>query len=104
MTDVVIRLTGEFDISNAQAILEAVSKARQGRADAHVVVDLRDVTFIDAAGIRALLRAQQQAQQGGGGLVVRGPSPLVLDMLTVLGLAEQLTWGSGAFQERSAAW
>jgi anti-anti-sigma factor len=90
MTDVVVRLTGEFDMSNAQAIVDRVAQATMGHEGATMIVDLEDVTFMDAAGVRALLKAQRQTVRAGSAMVVRRPLPLIADMLTILGVADQL--------------
>ena len=68
-----MRVTGELDIATApqlkQTLREAQLRARR------VVLDLRELTFMDCAGIRAILAASNHARQARAHLVVvRGPS------------------------------
>ena len=50
-----IVLTGELDLADAPVLARAVRLAQEG--DVPFVVDCRNLTFVDTAGIRALLRA-----------------------------------------------
>ena len=68
-----VRVTGELDIATAPQ-LEHTLREAQLRAR-RVVPDLRELTFMDCAGIRAILAASNHARQAGAHLVVvRGPS------------------------------
>ena len=49
----------------------------------HLVADLRDVTVVDSAGIRALVRGLTSSQRLGGSFKLVGPSPDVLAVLHV---------------------
>jgi stage II sporulation protein AA (anti-sigma F factor antagonist) len=51
-----------------------------------LVADLRDVTFIDAGGVRALLAAAQAMREAGGELAVRNPGGAVRRVLDILDL------------------
>jgi len=63
-----VQLTGELDLA-AEPELEA--RLRDVQARAHVVVlDLRRLTFMDSAGVHAILRASVRAQQTGRRLIV----------------------------------
>ena len=68
-----VRVTGELDIATApllgQTLREAVLRARR------VVLDLRELIFMDCAGIHVILDASNLARRAEGQLVlVRGPS------------------------------
>jgi anti-anti-sigma factor len=54
------RLTGEFDLSNAWKIREALLEAIRND-DRDIVVDLTEVRFMDAQLVRALVRARDAA-------------------------------------------
>lgn len=58
----VVRPSGEVDIATAGQLQEAVIK-RLNRGCAHVVVDLRAVTFLDSSGISALIACHRRAQE-----------------------------------------
>ena len=49
----------------------------------HLVVDLTDVTLIDSAGIRALVRGLTTSQRLGGSFVLVSPRPAVSEILRV---------------------
>jgi anti-anti-sigma factor len=78
---VVVTVTGEVDMSTADAMFQAAT--RDGTAAA--TVDLREVTFFDSAAIHALLRL---ADRYGEALVVH-PSPQVRRVLEISGLSTQ---------------
>jgi anti-anti-sigma factor len=76
---------GELDLATAPE-LEAVLLAQTGR----VVVDLRQVTFADAATLHALERAEARSRQNGMNLgFVAGRA--VSRLIEAVGLADPLT-------------
>lgn len=74
-----VRLTGDFDLVSAPALAERLDCALGASPD--VVVDLHDLTFLDAAVIATLLRAQRRALLQGGSLVLIEASPWVEKVL-----------------------
>ncbi len=58
MPELILVLTGEFDISNARQIGERVAEALSSCASSRVVLDLERVSFLDCAAIRSILYAQ----------------------------------------------
>ena len=58
-----LSLAGEFDRSAAGAVERALAETWDVPTD-RIVVDLSEVTFLDAAGLRALLSAKRQAREG----------------------------------------
>jgi anti-anti-sigma factor len=56
-----LTLRGEWDTSNASAIIDAVTDAIEAGCS-HVALDLRDVTYLDSTGLAALLKIQKQAE------------------------------------------
>jgi len=66
---VLLSLAGELDIASAPLLERAVDDV-----DRPLVIDLAEVTFMDSTGLRALLLARQQAQNGGHELALR-PGP-----------------------------
>jgi anti-anti-sigma factor len=78
---VVVTVTGEVDMSTADAMFRAAGPAGVTSA----TLDLRAVTFFDSAAIHALIRL---AERYGAGLEVH-PSPQVRRVLEISGLATQ---------------
>ncbi len=75
---------GELDLATASALGEAISDCD---ADPHsqVVVELADVPFIDAAGLRVLMEARLDRVRAGGDLVIARPSRQVSRLLDIAG-------------------
>jgi anti-anti-sigma factor len=68
-----VRVTGELDIATAPQLAQTMRKAVL-RAQ-RVVLDLRELTFMDCVGIHVVVAASKHARQAGAHLVlVRGPS------------------------------
>jgi anti-anti-sigma factor len=79
-------LRGELDLATAPELEElAIPRVRGGR---HVVLDLRELDFMDSSGVRVLVTLHALAQDGDGDLtVVRGPAgSAVRRVLEVSGL------------------
>jgi len=67
------RLSGEFDLSNAAEIQsELLASIRE--EDRDIVVDLTDVTFMDAQLIRVLMKARSAARKREVAFVVVAPA------------------------------
>ena len=75
---------GELDVATAPE-LQASLTAHRGPA----ILDLRDVTFIDSTGLRALLGATQ-GRDPAESLVLRAPSPAVRRLIELAALTERL--------------
>jgi anti-sigma B factor antagonist len=56
--------TGELDLATAPALEEALQRCFDSEAE-HVVLDLRELEFIDSSGLRTLLTARRQADTAG---------------------------------------
>jgi anti-sigma B factor antagonist len=82
----VMAVAGEVDIDTAplfeDRLLELAGSIR---------LDLRAVTFMDAAGVRALVRTHDHCERGGRSLWVHACSPQVERVLRSLGLYDKLT-------------
>jgi anti-anti-sigma factor len=84
-----LRLSGDLDLYNAPALDDALV-AVEGEKWPTIVLDLRELEFLDSMALRLIMRTQARAQQDGRRLViVRGPE--FLDrVLTLSGLTEHL--------------
>lgn len=86
---VTVTVAGEVDMANVDVLIDAATP----RTASAATVDLRSVTFFDSAAIHALIRLAERYRDA----FVVLPSPRVLRMLQIAGLAEQpwLTRRSG---------
>ena len=83
-----VRVTGELDLATAPQLELPLRKA-QLRARL-VVLDLRQLTFMDCAGMHVVVAASNHARQAGAHLVlVRGPST-VDRLFTLTGTSDVL--------------
>jgi stage II sporulation protein AA (anti-sigma F factor antagonist) len=65
----IVRLPEEVDLGCAQQIRDTLLST-VNRGGVHLVVDARDVTFMDSSGINALIRARDRVELFGGSLHV----------------------------------
>jgi anti-anti-sigma factor len=84
-----LRLKGDLDLYNAPAFDDALV-AVEGEKWPTLVLDLRQLEFLDSMALRLIMRTQARAKQDGRRLViVRGPA--FLDrVLNLAGLTEHL--------------
>lgn len=87
---VVIEVTGELDLASSPALEQELQGGTAATA-AVVVVDLRQLEFMDSTGLSVLVRAHQRATEKGQRFaVVRGPQQ-VQRLLSLTGVADRLT-------------
>ena len=83
-----VHLTGELDLSTAPELERTLQQA-QARAPV-VVLDLRELTFIDSFGLHVIVNAKARAKRAGGrSIVVRGARQLDR-LMTATGLCKLL--------------
>jgi len=82
----VLRVRGELDMANAEEFRAALTDAMS--ADSALVVDLADVTFVDAFGLRAILQAAER-RNGLGPLTLVNASQIawLLELVGLDGIA-----------------
>jgi anti-sigma B factor antagonist len=87
---VVVTVHGEIDLCSAPKLREALREAMglplTSAQDPRILVDLRRVTFIDAAGLGVLVGAAARARQAGRRLTLVDPTPATLRLLRITGL------------------
>jgi anti-anti-sigma factor len=81
----VIRIRGEVDSTEAPSLDDAAMDLL-GDGARSLVIDCRDIAFIDSAGLQVLVRAHQEAHAHGGTVTVRRPSAFTLRLLQTVGL------------------
>jgi|SRR5215211_3461726 len=84
----VVRASGELDIASVGAMGACVRQAR--RHAGPIVVDLRDVTFMDTFALRALLALQLESDDTGSFHVVPGEG--IQRVLDLAGFRDVLRW------------
>jgi anti-sigma B factor antagonist len=82
---VVVRLEGEIDISAVEHVVHEIARAAAMSDD--VIIDLKDVTFIDSTGIGLLA----QALNKGATLAFDDAPEHVRRVIELAGLTEPLT-------------
>ncbi|HET9128808.1 MAG TPA: STAS domain-containing protein [Propionibacteriaceae bacterium] len=79
----VIHVRGDLDIGSVSRYLRVVRQGLGG-GDRRLDVDLAGVTFVDVAGLRALLDAERAARRSGRELRYRQPSGAVVRLARLL--------------------
>jgi anti-sigma B factor antagonist len=78
----VVRLAGELDLSQADNLSQELERAEEDEPDI-LVVDLREVSFMDSTGLRLLLAALRRAEPAGRRLVLVRGQEQVRDLFRV---------------------
>jgi anti-anti-sigma factor len=87
---VVLALAGELDVASSAELDDAIDRAFESSASP-LVVDLRELEFIDSTGLGVLVKASQRARDSERGFgLVRGGAQ-VQRLLDLTGLADRLT-------------
>lgn len=85
----VIAVSGELDLASSPALEEELDRAF-GSDEPVVILDLRQLEFMDSTGLSVLIRAHQTAEDADRRLwLVKGP-PQVQRLLTLTGVGERL--------------
>ena len=84
----VLTLQGEVDVATVEALRADWYRLAEQEAPALIVVDLCEVTFIDAAALGLLVGVRNRQGKHGGTVQLRNPSDCVTAMLRLTGLLE----------------
>jgi stage II sporulation protein AA (anti-sigma F factor antagonist) len=85
------RLRGELTVESAPALVEALGALARERGAPHMVIDLREVSYIDSTCLSALIEARRGQEQHGGTLsVLVEPGGHVSDLFRITGTRETL--------------
>ena len=86
---VVVRLTGEIDLSNVDGLEAQIDSAIAHAQD--VVIDLSAIDFIDSRGLRLLKRVSAAVAGRDGTLLVVAPaSSVARSVLDMTGMSQEL--------------
>lgn len=83
---VVVVLAGELDIASAPSLNEALAAI----ADRGVVLDLRQLDFIDSTGLHSLVKADRRAREAGKPFVIVRGRQQVQRVFDVTGVGQRL--------------
>jgi anti-anti-sigma factor len=81
----VVTATGEIDLTNAEGLRDALLSALNAGA-LGLVVDMTATTFIDSAGVTALVRASRRATATEATVRLAVIAPAVLRVLNLVGI------------------
>jgi anti-anti-sigma factor len=86
-----VNLTGELDITTAPELERTLRDSQQL---AHLtVLDLRELTFVDCAGVHTIVNASLRARKDGRRLVIVRGRPDIYRMFTLTGCAGDVDIG-----------
>jgi anti-sigma B factor antagonist len=84
----VLSVFGAVDLVSAERLRQAIDVAVN--TSPRVTLDVAEMTFIDSTGLSALVYGHRRAQDAGGDLVVRHPSPMLKRLLGITHLDSML--------------
>jgi anti-anti-sigma factor len=90
----VVALSGELDLAGAAALEQELARLEAESPDA-VVLDLRDVGFMDSSGLRVIAVASQCAEQRGRRLALVPGSDQVMRVFEITRIHERLDFVAG---------
>jgi anti-anti-sigma factor len=90
---VMIQLAPRTSLVDADLIAALATTAKMclQKGDTQLVLDLRSVPVINSSALEVIADIQDQAARFGGWLKLAHPNTIVLDILTISGLAESIT-------------
>lgn len=88
-TTVRLALTGELDISGAARVEQELERIER-EAPATIVLDLRDLAFMDSTGLRVIVAADSRAREQSRRLVIVRGSDTVQRIIEMTRLHERL--------------
>ena len=80
---------GDIDIAGGPILEDALRAAQQ--TNKQVIIDLRDVSFIDSSGLRSLLNASRRATEQSSHIVLREVGPEVTRLLEITGTTQRFS-------------
>lgn len=84
---VIVAVSGELDLVSVGALQDTLDELRDVGWSS-VVLDLRQLTFIDSTGLSLLLQAERAARREGSSFAIVDGSPAVARLLEVVGLED----------------
>jgi anti-anti-sigma factor len=85
-----LSVQGELDLASSPVLEEELARVTAERP-ALVIIDLRELDFMDSTGLSVLIRAHQRAEEAGHRLGIVNGSRQVRRLLSLTGVADRLT-------------
>ena len=84
-------VSGELDLASSAALEDELVRVAESGVT-QLVIDLRELEFMDSTGLSTLVKAHQRAEETGQGFgLVRGPQQ-VQRLLSLTGVEDRLTF------------
>ena len=84
-----LTIAGELDLATAENLRSGVRSAIE-HTEGDLILDMRNVTYIDSSGLSVVLEARELLERGGRTLIINDPSVPVTAILTICGLADRI--------------
>jgi anti-sigma B factor antagonist len=85
-----VAVRGELDVYTAPRLREALDGVIDDGA-LHIVIDVRDMTFVDSTGLSVIVGALKRVRDRGGELSLNSPTSATEKVLEVTGLDQVMT-------------
>lgn len=87
----VVRLQGELDHHSAELVKARMEKAIESGQSSHIILSLKQLSFMDSSGLGVILGRYKQITGKGGKMVVCDVNPSVYRLFEMSGLFKILS-------------
>ena len=84
---VVAYLEGELDHHTAKPMREEIDEAIESKMPTLLVLDFKDITFMDSSGIGLVMGRYKQLAKNNAELAITNPSPQIYKVMQLAGLS-----------------
>jgi anti-anti-sigma factor len=85
----ILAVTGELDLASTPTLEQELERVRT-KGPSLIIIDLRELEFMDSTGLSVIIRAHQRAEKGGHRLGIVNGSRQVRRLLSLTGVADRL--------------
>lgn len=87
----VLAISGELDLASSPALESELDRAFNAGDGSMVILDLRELEFMDSTGLSVLVKANQRSQEAGRRFGLINGGRQVQRLLSLTGVAERMT-------------